>query len=220
MGSRVAAADAPSQRTQVRRHPERARYERQEVDAILDAAFHGHLAFLVDGQPYALPMLHVRDGDQLYLHGSVKSRFAAVAGSGSALCFTVTLIDGLVLARAAFTHSVNYRSAVVLGSGRVLEDAEEKLRAMELLVDHVVPGRTADARAPAPGELKATEIIALRIDEASAKVRTGGPVDKADDLDMPIWAGVLPVALVAGEPVAAENTQADVPEYVKQRLRG
>jgi nitroimidazol reductase NimA-like FMN-containing flavoprotein (pyridoxamine 5'-phosphate oxidase superfamily) len=213
-------ASAGSIRTKVTRHPERARYERQEVDEILDAAFYGHLAFVADGQPYAMPMLHVRDGDQLYLHGSVKSRFAAIAGGGADLCFTVTLIDGLVLARAAFTHSVNYRSAVLLGTGRVLEDAQEKLRAMELLVDHVVPGRTADARAPAPNELKATEIIALHIAEASAKVRTGGPVDSKDDMDMPIWAGVLPVALRAGEPVAAENTQADVPGYVKQRLRG
>lgn len=216
----MATADAPSRRTKVRRHPERARYERQEVDAILDAAFHGHLAFLADGQPYALPMLHVRDGDEIYLHGSVKSRFAAVAGSGSNLCFTVTLIDGLVLARAAFTHSVNYRSAVMLGTGRVLDDPQEKLRAMELLVDHVIPGRTADARAPAPNELEATEILAMRIDEASAKVRTGGPVDQQDDLDMPIWAGVLPVGLVAGEPVADVHARAPVPEYVKQRLRG
>ncbi len=216
----MATADALSRRTKVRRHPERARYERAEVDAILDAAFHGHLAFVADGQPYTMPMLHVRDGDEVYLHGSVKSRFAAIAGDGSPLCFTVTLIDGLVLARAAFTHSVNYRSAVVLGSGRVLEDPQEKLRAMELLVEHVVPGRIADARAPSPNELKATEIIALHIDETSAKVRTGGPVDSREDMDLPIWAGVLPVALTAGEPIADEEARAPVPDYVKQRLRG
>lgn len=211
---------ATSARTKVTRHPERAHYEREQVDAILDAAFHGHLAFTVDGQPYAMPMLHVRDGDVVYLHGSVKSRVGRIAAGGAPLCFTVTLIDGLVLARAAFTHSVNYRSAVVLGAGRVLQDPEEKLRAMELLVDHVIPGRTADARRPAPNELKATEIIALPIDEASAKLRTGGPVDSKDDLDSPIWAGVLPVALRAGEPVADADSQAELPEYVKRRLRG
>lgn len=216
----MSVARPASDRTRVRRHPERGIYERAEVHAILDAAFHGHLAFVADGQPLAMPMLHVRDGEEVLLHGSVKSRFARIAGSGAPLCYTVTLIDGLVLARAAFTHSVNYRSAVVLGSGRVLEDAEEKLRAMELLVEHVVPGRTADARAPAPNELKATEIIALRIDEASAKVRSGGPVDSKQDLDMPIWAGVLPLALTAGQPITDDGSPAAVPDYVKQRLRG
>lgn len=217
----MAISEPHSARTRVTRHPERGRYDRGEVDAILDAAFHGHLAFVADGQPFAMPMLHVRDGDVIYLHGSVKSRFARVAGSGAALCYTVTLIDGLVLARAAFTHSVNYRSAMVLGTGRVLADPGEKLRAMEMLVEHVVPGRTADARRPAPNELKATEIIAVQIDEASAKARTGGPVDSRQDIDdVEIWAGVLPVAIVAGEPITDAAAAAAVPDYVKQRLRG
>lgn len=217
----MATGEPASARTKVTRHPERGRYERSEVEAIIDAAFHGHLAFVAHGQPFAMPMLHVRNGGEIYLHGSVRSRFARIAGSGAPLCYTVTLLDGLVLARAAFTHSVNYRSAIVLGSGRVLEDREEKLRAMEMLVDHVVPGRTADARRPAANELKATEIIALQIDEASAKARSGGPVDSRRDVEaMDIWAGVLPVAIVAGEPIADEDSGAPVPDYVRQRLRG
>lgn len=213
-------AEAPSERTRVGRHPERGQYDREQVNAVLDDGFFGHLAFVVDGHPYAMPMLYVRDGDHIYLHGSVKGRFARSVVDGRPLCFTVTLIDGLVLARAAFNHSVNYRSAVVLGTARVIDDPDDKRHAMDLLVDHVVPGRTADARGADPGELKATEIIALHIDEASAKVRTGGPVDKSGDMDMPIWAGVLPVALRAGEPIADEHAKAPVPEYVKQRLRG
>lgn len=216
----MATSSPASGRTKVGRHPERGQYEREQVNAVLDAAFHGHLAFVIDGQPYAMPMLYVRDGDELYLHGSVKGRFAQAVVDGRPLCFTVTLIDGLVLARAAFNHSVNYRSAVVLGTARVIAEAQAKRRAMDLLVEHVVPGRTGDARGADPGELKATEIIALHIDEASAKVRAGGPVDKSGDMDMPIWAGVLPVAMVAGEPVADEPARAPVPEYVKQRLRG
>lgn len=202
------------------RHPERGRYERDEVNAVLDAAFHGHLAFTIGEQPYAMPMLYVRDGEDLYLHGSVKARFARSVVDGRPLCFTVTLLDGLVLARAAFNHSVNYRSAVVLGTARAISEPQAKRRAMDLLVEHIVPGRTADARGADPGELGATEIIGLHIDEASAKVRTGGPVDKSSDMDMPIWAGVLPVAMLAGEPIADEQATAPVPDYVKRRLRG
>lgn len=211
---------SPSKRTRVRRHPERGRYERETIDAILDEGFHGHLAFVLDGQPYAMPMLYVRSGDQLFLHGSVKSRLIGAAVEGARLCFTVTLIDGLVMARAAFTHSVNYRTVVVLGQGRAVRERAEKLHAMDLLVDHVIPGRTNDARQADAKELKATEIIALPIEEASAKVRTGPPKDKDSDLEMPIWAGVLPVALRAGEPVTEERAKAPVPDYVRARLKG
>jgi nitroimidazol reductase NimA-like FMN-containing flavoprotein (pyridoxamine 5'-phosphate oxidase superfamily) len=214
------ATSDPGPQTRVGRHPERGRYDAEEVYAVLDAGFYGDLAFVIDGQPYAMPMLYVRDGEDIYLHGSVKGRFARHVVDGRPLCFTVTLIDGLVLARSAFNHSINYRSAVVLGTARRIAESEPKLRAMDLLVEHIVPGRTADARAADPGELKGTEIIALHIDEASVKSRTGGPVDKRSDLDMPIWAGVLPVALTAGEPIPDERSGAAVPEYVKQRLRG
>jgi len=214
-------SDRPaSPRTKVRRHPERGRYERGEVEAILDAGFYGHLAFVLDEQPYALPMLYVRNGDQLFLHGSVKSRLIGAAGEGARLCFTVTLIDGLVMARAAFTHSVNYRSVVVLGQGRPVRERAEKLQAMDLLVEHIIPGRTSDARQANTNELKATQIIALSIDEASAKVRAGGPVDKDADLDMPIWTGVLPLRLSAGEPITEAGAKAPVPDYVRARLRG
>lgn len=204
-----------SWRTRFGRHPERGRHAREEVDAILDAAFYGHLAFVLDGQPYAMPMLHVRDGDRLYLHGSVKSRLIRTALGDTPLCFTVTLIDGLVLARSAFNHSINYRSAVVLGRAEAVRDREQKLHAMDLLVEHIVPGRTADARQADDKELKATEIIALSIDEASAKARTGPPGDKPADLAMPVWGGVLPVAVRAGEPQADEHTRVPAPEYVR-----
>ena len=211
----------PSPRTKLGRHPERGRYERGEVDAILDAGFYGHLAFALDGQPYAMPMLYVRDGDDLYLHGSVKSRLIRNAADGPPLCFTVTHVDGLVLARSAFNHSVNYRSAVVLGRARAVTDRAEKLHAMDLLVDHIIPGRTNDARQANDSELKATEIVALSIDEASAKVRNGPPGDKSEDLEMPVWTGVLPLATVAGEPIRAEQSGAPVaPEYVRDWSAG
>ena len=184
------------------------------MDAILDAGFYGHLAFTAGEQPYAMPMLYVRDGDRLYLHGSVKSRLIRTAAEGAPLCFTVTHLDGLVLARSAFNHSVNYRSAIVLGRAHAISGRAEKLHAMDLLVDHIMPGRTADARQADDNELKATEIIAMSIDDASAKVRNGPPGDKRKDLALPVWGGVLPISLVRGEPQPDEHARGPAPEYV------
>jgi nitroimidazol reductase NimA-like FMN-containing flavoprotein (pyridoxamine 5'-phosphate oxidase superfamily) len=203
-----------SDRTTVRRHAERGRYDAETIHAILDEGLVGHLAFVAEGQPIAVPMLYARSGEEIYLHGSPRSRVLGVAGEGVPVCLTVTLIDGLVLARSAFHHSMNYRSVVVLGRARSVEDRDEKVESMRLLVDHVVPGRTADARGPSAGEIKTTEMLAMSIDEASAKVRTGPPIDSKRDLKLPVWAGVLPLRLAPQSPVADEHCDAAVPSYV------
>jgi uncharacterized protein len=193
-------ATAPTTRTRVRRVPKRAAYDRATVDAILDEALHCHLAFAADGQPYAIPTLHARVGDVVYVHGSAASRMLRACSAGTPACLTATLVDGLVLARSAFHHSMNYRSVVVLGRLRVVEGDAERLRALEAFTEHLVPGRWAEVRTPSPKELKATAILAMRLDEASAKVRAGGPVDDEEDHALPVWAGVVPLAVSAGAP--------------------
>jgi hypothetical protein len=213
-------ATPDSDRVTVHRHDERGRYDRETVNAILDEGYVGHVAFVDDGQPYVLPMLYARKADQLYLHGSPRARLLGLATQGARLCLTVTLIDGIVLARSAFNHSVNYRSVVILGAGRVVDDREEKLESMRILVDHIVPGRSQDARGPSDGELKATEMVAMTIDEASAKVRTGPPGDIKKDLKLPIWGGVLPLGTVAGEPIADEHTTVALPDYLADVVGG
>lgn len=183
----------PSGRTRVRREAERGLYDRATIDAILDEALVCHVGFVHDEQPFVIPTLHARVGDELLLHGSSASRMLRAAGAGAPICVTVTLVDGLVLARSAFNHSVNYRSVVVLGVPRVVDDPGERERALEVFTERIVPGRWADVRHPSPKELKATRVLSLTLDEASAKVRTGGPNDDDDDLDWPAWAGVLPL---------------------------
>jgi nitroimidazol reductase NimA-like FMN-containing flavoprotein (pyridoxamine 5'-phosphate oxidase superfamily) len=207
---------APTARTRVRRVPKRAAYDRETVDAILDEALHCHLAFAVDGQPYAIPTLHARAGDVVYVHGSAASRMLRTFAQGAPACLTVTLIDGLVLARSAFHHSMNYRSAVLLGTLRLVEDPAEKERALETFTEHLVPGRWAEIRPPSPKELKATSVLAMRLDEASAKVRAGGAIDDEPDYALPVWAGVVPLALTPGDPEPDERLAGDVepPGYV------
>ena len=192
---------APSERTRVRRLPRRGAYDRATIDAILDEALICHLAFSVDGQPYAIPTAYARIGDHVYVHGSAASRMLRAAG-GAPVCFTATLLDGLVLARSAFHHSMNYRSVVVLGGAEEVSDEEERLAAMRALVERVAPGRWAEIRPPNPQELKATTILRLAIAESSAKIRTGPPIDDDEDLALPCWAGVIPLALAAGAPIA------------------
>lgn len=199
-------ADPPTARTTVRRKPERARYDAAVVHAILDEALICHVGFVADGQPvtdgqpYVIPTIHARHGETVYLHGSPASRMLRTLKDGVDVCVTATLVDGLVLARSAFHHSLNYRSAVILGHARLVTDATEKRAALEALVDHVAAGRSREARPPTEVELRATLVLALALEEASAKVRTGPPVDDEEDLTLPIWAGVLPLATVAGEP--------------------
>jgi uncharacterized protein len=191
------ATDPASDRVRVRRHAERGSYDRQTVDEILDDGFVCHLGFAVDGQPYVIPTLYARVGDVVYLHGSPGSRMLQALTSGSQLCMTVTHVDGIVLAKSVFHHSVNYRSAVVLGKGRRVE-GDEKLAALHAVVEHVAPGRWDTARRPNAKELSSTEVVALALDECSAKVRTGGPKDAAADEDIDVPTGVVPVRLVRG----------------------
>jgi uncharacterized protein len=182
----------------VKREPQRGVYDRETIDAILDEALVCHLGFAVDGQPYVIPTLHARIGDLLYVHGSAASRMLRHAASDARICVTVTLLDGLVLARSVFNHSIDYRSVVVLGTPTLVEDVDEKRDALRAFTEHVAPGRWEEARQPTDQELKATWILSVPLDEASAKIRTGPPEDEPEDLDLPVWAGVVPIHLAAG----------------------
>jgi nitroimidazol reductase NimA-like FMN-containing flavoprotein (pyridoxamine 5'-phosphate oxidase superfamily) len=189
-----------SERTRVRRVPQRAVYDRAAIDAILDEAMICHVGLVADAQPFVIPTIHFRIRDELFIHGSAASRMIEHGASRAALCITVTLIDGLVFARSAFHHSMNYRSVVILGEARVVTDRDEKLAALSALVNRFSPGRAERVRAPNEQELKATTLLALPIVEASAKVRIGGPIDDPEDLALPVWAGVIPLRL---EPLPA-----------------
>jgi nitroimidazol reductase NimA-like FMN-containing flavoprotein (pyridoxamine 5'-phosphate oxidase superfamily) len=202
-----------SERTTLKRHPERGAHDRTTIDAILDEALICHLGFAVDGQPYVIPTIHARDGDVLFVHGSPGSRMLRRLKEGADVCVTVTLLDGLVLARSVYNHSMNYRSVVVLGRAREVTDPDRKLHAMEQVVEHVVPGRWAEARRPNEGELNGTTILELSLQEASAKVRTGPPTDFDEDVSLPVWAGVIPLALTPAAPIGAEGVDARVPDY-------
>jgi nitroimidazol reductase NimA-like FMN-containing flavoprotein (pyridoxamine 5'-phosphate oxidase superfamily) len=216
-----ARAEPPSERTRVRRLPERGVYEREQIDAILDEALICHLAYVKDGEPRVMPTIHARVGDTLYVHGSNASRTLRTAKGGPPVAAEVTLLDGLVLARSAFHHSMNYRSVVVYGRAREVTDPTEKLDAQRALVEHVVHGRAADARLPNERELGQTTILAIPIEEASAKVRTGPPKDEEEDLSLPVWAGVLPLSTVPGEPEPDPLLPSGVatPDYVSDYRR-
>jgi uncharacterized protein len=190
----------PTPRTTVKRHAERGVYDRAAIDAILDEALICHVGFVQDGQPFVIPTIHARDGDTLYLHGSPGSRMLRAIKTGIDVCVTATLLDGLVLAKSVYNHSMNYRSVVVLGRATELTDRAEKLRAMETVVEHIVPGRWAEARQPNDGEIDGTTILALPLTEASAKIRTGPPKDFDEDLALPAWTGVIPLDLRRGPP--------------------
>lgn len=190
---------APTDRTRLRRRADRGHFDRATIDAILDEALVAHVGFVVDGRPVVLPMAYGRIDRTLYLHGAAANAMLR-AMVGAPACVTVTLNDGLVLARSTFHHSMNYRSVAIFGEGRKVEDPDEKRAALDAVVEHLVPGRTADARPPTDNELRATLVVALPIEEASAKVRAAGPGDEPDDLDLPVWAGVIPLATVASEP--------------------
>ncbi len=192
----------PTARTTVRRLPKRACYDRQLVHEILDEAFICHVAFVVDGQPFNIPTAYGRVGDVLYLHGSAASRMLRQLAQGVPVCVTTTLVDGLVLARSAFHHSMNYRSVVVLGRAALVTEAQEKLAALEALANHIIPERWKEVRPPTKRELKATTVLSLPLVEVSAKVRTGPPVDDDSDYALPVWAGVIPLRLASSPPVS------------------
>lgn len=206
-----------TERTTVRRLPERAAYDRPTLDAILDEALICHVGFVAGGRPVVIPTIHTRIGDAVYFHGSAASRMLRTLRGGVDVCVTVTLLDGLVLARSAFHHSMNYRSVVVFGNAEEVTEREERLRVLIALVEHVCRGRFADVRPPSKAELRQTLVLRLPLSEASAKVRTGPPKDDEADLASPAWAGVLPLSLVPGEPLA-DNT-APLPGYVSRYRR-
>lgn len=185
----------------VRRIPQRGAYDKETIYGIIDAAPICHVGFVDGGQPVVIPTIHARRDDRLFLHGAPASRMLKHIQSGAPLCVTITILDGLVLARSVFHHSMNYRSVVLFGRGRLLEDDEEKLAALETITEHVLPGRWADARQPNRRELQATSVVEIVIEQASAKVRTGPPGDDEEDYALPVWAGVLPVKLAYGDPV-------------------
>jgi nitroimidazol reductase NimA-like FMN-containing flavoprotein (pyridoxamine 5'-phosphate oxidase superfamily) len=193
-------ATAPTDRTRVRRVPQRGAYERETIEAILDETLISHVGFVHEGQPVVIPTLHARLGDRLYLHGSAASRMLRTLQKGVPVCVTATLVDGLVLARSAFHHSVNYRSVVVFGTATIVEPGDETVNVLELFTEKLVPGRWADVRPPTRQELKGTKVLSLPLDEASAKVRTGPPIDEDEDYDLPVWAGVLPLSTTVAEP--------------------
>jgi len=207
----------PTDRTQVKRLPKRGAYDRETVFKILDEAFVCHVGFVVDGQPFVIPTNFGRAGETIYLHGSAASRMLRTLSAGIAVCVTVTLVDGLVLARSAFHHSANYRSVVVLGTARLVDDPAEKLEALRLFTEHIMKGRWDDIRQPNEQELKGTTVLALPIEEVSAKLRTGGPVDDEEDYTLPMWAGVLPLTVRPGEPIPDTRLKSGtpVPNYMR-----
>jgi nitroimidazol reductase NimA-like FMN-containing flavoprotein (pyridoxamine 5'-phosphate oxidase superfamily) len=190
----------PSPRSAVRRQPDRASYDHELAYAILDEGLVGHMGISTDDGPVVIPMMYARDDDRLLVHGSPASRLLRHAPSNE-VCFTVTLVDGLVLARSAFHHSLNYRSVVVFGRPERIEDLEKRRAAQERLVEAVIPGRMADTRPPNEREVRGTAVLSLPLDECSVKLRTGGPVDEPEDYDLPVWAGTVPLSVAAGEPV-------------------
>ena len=212
---------SPSERTEVRRLPERARYDRETVHAILDEGLIAHIGFQVGDHPFVIPTTYVRIGEVLYLHGSPASRMLRTLEKSVSVCATVTLLDGLILARSAFHHSMNYRSVVVMGRARLVDDPAEKARVFDALVEHIVPGRSADARAANDFELRFTKLLALPLEEASVKLRAGPPADDPEDLDHPAWAGIIPLELRPGAPLADGHCDAkmEAPAYASSYRR-
>lgn len=212
---------APTERTTLKRLPKRAEYDCDRVYAILDEAFICHVGFVADGQPVVIPTGYGRIGDVLYIHGSAASRMLRTLGEGIDVCVTVTLVDGLVLARSAFHHSFNYRSVVVFGKARVVTETAEKMAALRAFTEHVIPGRWDEVREPNESELKATTVLALPLREASAKIRTGPPIDDEEDHALPVWAGVLPLRLATSEAINDEQLPPGIalPRYVRDYQR-
>ena len=211
----------PTPRTRLVREADRAVYDREAAYRILDEGFLCHVGFVVDGQPFVIPTSYGRKGDSLYIHGSAASRMLRQMKEGVPVCITVTLLDGLVLARSIFNHSMNYRSAVVLGKAMLVDDPVEKIEALRLLSEHIIPGRWADSRQPNERELKATSVLRVPIEEFSAKVRSGPPIDDEDDYSFPTWAGVVPLTIVSEPPIsdARLDPAIEAPPYAKRYSR-
>jgi nitroimidazol reductase NimA-like FMN-containing flavoprotein (pyridoxamine 5'-phosphate oxidase superfamily) len=213
----VSPSQPSSERTTVKRMPHRGVYDRAVINSILDEGLICHLGFSVDSQPYVLPAIYARDGERMLIHGSAASRMLRSIRNGVPVCATVTLIDGLVLARSAYHHSMNYRSVVILGNATEISAGARKLDAMRMIVNHVVPGRWNDVRDPSEAEIRATMVLALPLNEASAKVRTGPPIDDEKDYALSTWAGVVPLSLDAHAPIADPSLPAGIssPSYAQ-----
>lgn len=211
----MSSNSTPTPRTRVVREPQRAVYDRVAVNQILDEGFICHIGFVADGQPYVIPTSYGRDGDVLYIHGSAASRMLRNLDQGVPVCVTVTLLDGLVLARSVFNHSMNYRSVVILGTATLVDDPAEKIAALRALSEHILPQRWDDSRQPNDKELKATSVLRIPIEEFSAKVRVGPPIDDEEDYSFPTWAGVIPLTMTAGAPIRDERCQREFPAYLK-----
>jgi len=217
----MAQTKTQTSRTTVKRIPKRGHYDRETINTILDEAFICHVGFNISGQPYVIPTGYARIGDDLIIHGSAASRMLRSLSKGVDVCVTVTLIDGLVLARSAFHHSMNYRSVVVLGKATLIEDSDEKYKALEALTEHFIPGRWKEVRWPSELELKATSVLKLPIDEASAKIRTGDPIDDDEDYSLDVWAGVIPLEMTPSSPISDSKLKRGIeaPEYVSRYRR-
>ena len=198
-------------RTKLKRLPKRGHFDRETVNAILDEGFICHVGFVVDSQPFVIPTGYARVDDKLYIHGSQASRMLRSLAGGVDACVTVTIVDGLVLARSAFHHSMNYRSVLVFGRATLVDEPKEKYAALLALSEHIVPGRWADVREPNEEELKQTTVLCLPLAEASAKIRTGPPLDDEEDYALPMWAGIVPLKLTAGEPIKDPRLSAEIP---------
>jgi nitroimidazol reductase NimA-like FMN-containing flavoprotein (pyridoxamine 5'-phosphate oxidase superfamily) len=211
----------PTIRTQVHRLPKRGVYDREAVYRILDEGLVCHVGFVADGKPVVIPTGYGRDGDTLYIHGSTASRMFRALGKGADVSITVALVDGLVLARSAFHHSMNYRSVVIFGKASLLEDSSAKREAMRAFTEHVMPGRWDNIRKPSDRELQATTVLAVPLEEVSAKVRTGPPIDDEEDYALPVWAGVLPLEFTPRPPIADDRLPKEipVPEYLRKYSR-
>jgi len=209
----------PTDRTRVKRRPQRAVYDRAQVYSILDEGYVCHVGFVVEGRPVVIPTAYGRAGDQIYIHGSAASRMLRSLAEGIDVCVTVTLVDGVVLGRSAFHTSMNYRSVVIFGNARLVTEREEKLEALRSFTNHVIPGRWEEVRQPTDQELAATTALALPLEEVSAKVRTGGPIDDEEDYAFPVWAGVVAVRAVTGEVTPDGHVLPGIPVFDAARLK-
>jgi uncharacterized protein len=217
----MSESQTPTSRTRVIREPHRGHYDRETAYRILDEGFLCHVGFSVDGQPFVIPTLYGRKDDNLFIHGSAASRMLRNLRQAVPVCVTVTLLDGLVLARSIFNHSMNYRSVVVLGNATLVDDPAEKIEALRSVSEHIIPGRWDDVRQPTENELKQTSVLKLPIEEFSSKIRTGPPIDEEEDYSFPTWAGVVPLEMRTGEPIADERLLSGqaVPSYARYYSR-
>ncbi len=209
-----------TKRNQIQRLSKRGEYRKEAIYQIVDEALICHVGFVQDGQPFVIPTIHAREGDTIYLHGARASRMLRHIQEGNPLCIEITLLDGIVLARSVFHSSMNYRSVVLFGTGEMIEAEDEKRHALEVIIQHIAPGRWEEARKPTPKELETTMVVAISIESASAKIRTGPPADDEEDYQLPVWAGVLPLQLQSLEPVADPRLESgiSVPAYINDAL--